>query len=181
MLAQVIVHRFPDRVHKLILSHTTTTSPPVDEALLLERENRVRKAAKVFPLLPLGWRLMRLMYRRRITQHVSAMSREERQFWEAYLHEMVSRMSKQYVISSFKCMLDFLQNYTFTRHDLAGWPGKVLILESDTDPHSTASERDAIRQLYPQAGVHTFSGTGHLTLIVNPEEFVSVVRNFVKE
>jgi pimeloyl-ACP methyl ester carboxylesterase len=111
---------------------------------------------------------------------VSIMNTEEKEFWKAYFHEMLSYTTKEKGVSIFKCMLDFEQNYTFSKDDLANWPGKIFILESDNDPSFHPSEQEAIKKLYPQARVHTFQGTVHLTFIVNREESISVVGNFLR-
>jgi pimeloyl-ACP methyl ester carboxylesterase len=178
ILAQVIVHKYPEKVIKLILSHTTTTSPPVDQARVLEWKKTIEKKLKIFTYVPIS--LFRLLLRSRISRLMSMMNTEEKGFWKAYFHEMVSRMTKEEQFSLSKCMLDF-SNYAFSKNDLANWPGKILILESDNDPSFPPSERRALKELYPQAPVHTFHGTGHLTIIVEREEFLSVVRRFLGE
>jgi len=178
MVAQVLVRRYPPKVNRLILSHTTTTSPPVGQAIVLERQKEIERLQRLLPFLPL-W-LLRSVSRKRLFRHLSGMEAEDKEFWKAYLSEMLSFVSKEYVIASNRCQLDFFQSYAFSRDDLVEWPGKVLILESDTDLHLGPSERTALRTLYPQAQVHTFHGTGHLTLIVNPGEFLSVVRSFLE-
>jgi pimeloyl-ACP methyl ester carboxylesterase len=178
MAAQVLVRKYPSKVNSLILSHTTTTSPPVDQAIALERQKEIETFQRLLPFLPL-W-LLRSLSRRRLFRHLSGMEAEDKEFWKAYLSAMLSFVSKKYVIANNRCQLDFFQNYAFARDDLAEWSGRVLILESDTDPHLGPSERMALRTLYPQAQVHTFHGTGHLTLIVNPGEFLSVVRPFLE-
>lgn len=43
------------------------------------------------------------------------------------------------------------------------------------------SEKDAVKELYPHDHEYTFKDTGHLTMIVKKEEYISVVRNFLKE
>ena len=42
------------------------------------------------------------------------------------------------------------------------------------------SERDAVKELYPHAHVYTFKGTGHLTMVIKKEEYISIVRKFIK-
>jgi len=182
ILAQAIVHKYPDRVDKLILSHTTATSPPVDEAIMLKKKKSI-EMFKVFYLLP-SW-LFRFLMVRLLRIKISKISRmslmdaEEREFWHTYFLEMVSHMTKKELSSIDKCMIDFAENYKFTRNDLADWPGKILILESDKDTAFHPSEQDAVKKLYPKAQVHRFKGSGHLSLIINPEESISIVRNFL--
>jgi len=177
MLAQVIVREYPERVDRLILSHTLTTSPLVDRAIILERQRRNERFLRMLPFLPFG--MIRLVTRKRISRLISMMNTQDRGFWKAYFHEMLSCMTKEYLIANLKWESDFFQNYMFSENDLASWPGEILILESDNDVFIDPSQRQAIRELYQQARVHTFHGTGHLTIIVNREAFVSVVRDFL--
>jgi len=111
---------------------------------------------------------------------VSMINTEEKEFWKSYSNEMLSYTTKEKGVSIFKCMLDFEQNYKFNKDDLANWPGKILILESDNDPSFHPSEQEAIKKLYPKARVHTFRGSGHLTFIVNREESIPLVRSFLE-
>jgi pimeloyl-ACP methyl ester carboxylesterase len=176
MLAQVVVREYPERIDKLMLSHTLTTSPPVNRAIVLEDQKERERFLRIAPFLPLG--VIRYISRKRLSRHISAMGTEEGEFWKAYFHEMLSYVTREYLVADFQCMSDFFQNYTFSSGDLADWPGEVLILESDNDI-IPCSVREAIRELYPRAQVHTFHGTGHMTIVVNREEFVSAVRDFL--
>ena len=107
------------------------------------------------------------------------MHAEEREFWHTYSLEMISHMTKKELSSIDRCMIDFAENYKFTRDDLAHWLGKILVLESDKDTALHPSEKEAVKKLYPQAKVHRFKGSGHLSLIINPEESISIVRGFL--
>jgi pimeloyl-ACP methyl ester carboxylesterase len=178
ILAQVIAHKYPDKVNKLILSHTTTTSPPVDQAIKAENLKKIEKKEKILSFLPF-W-IFCLIAKWKISKLIPT-NMEEREFWDAYFHEMLSNMKKEALASLSRCMIDFGYNYTFSRDDLANWPGKILILESDDDLFFNPSERKVLKELYPQAQVHTFHGTGHLTLIANREEFLSIIGNFLQE
>lgn len=93
---------------------------------------------------------------------------------------MISYITKEKQVSLYKCMIDFEQNYKFLKNNLINWPGKILILESDNDPVFYSSEQDAVKELYPKAYVYTFKSSGHLTMIVKREEYISVVRKFLK-
>jgi pimeloyl-ACP methyl ester carboxylesterase len=176
MLAQVMVRKYPERASTLILSHTFPTSPPADRAIIQERQAKEKKLLKLFPWFPF-W-MIRLVTRKRLARLVALMNTPEKGFWEAYLYEATAGITREHFRSNFMCGADFYQNYVFTKDDLESWSGKVLILESDNDISHT-SEREALKELYPQAQVHTFHGTGHLTLLVAQEELLDVVRNFL--
>lgn len=179
ILAQVIVRRFPDRVNKLVLSHTSTKSHSVNQAITLKKIKKIERSLKILSFLPF-W-ISHPLFSRSISKLASIVNTEETEFWKAYLHEMLSNSTKEYLLSHFKRILDFYQNYTFSKNDLATWLGKILILESENDQAVSPSDRVAVKEMYPQAQTHTFHGTGHLTLILNREELISMVRSFLRE
>lgn len=149
ILAQVIVHKYPDKVSKMILSHTTTTSPPVDQTIKFEKLKKIEKKEKVLSFLPFG--IFRLIAKRRISKLIPT-NIEEKEFWDAYFHEMLSNIKKEEIFSLDKCMIDFEQNYTFSRDDLANWPGKILILESDGDLFFIPPNEKRSRNCIPKHG-----------------------------
>ncbi len=178
ILAQVIAHKYPNKVKKLILSHTTTTSPPVDKAIKAKSLKKIEMKEKVLSFLP--FRIFSLIAKWKISKLIPT-DIEEKEFWDAYFHEMLSNMQKGTLASLSKCMIDFGQNYTFSRDDLENWSGKILILESDDDQFFHPAEQKALKELYPQARVYAFHGTGHLTVIANREESLSIIRSFLQE
>jgi pimeloyl-ACP methyl ester carboxylesterase len=80
---------------------------------------------------------------------------------------------------SFDETIDYRLNYHFSPNDLANWPGKVLILQSDDDPATKPAMRQALGNLYPQAQMHTFQGAGHTPFLSQPEEFYPLVHAFL--
>lgn len=68
----------------------------------------------------------------------------------------------------------------FTTADLEGWPGRILILESEDDPMVPEKYRRRLRELYPGARVHTFSTGGHTPSLRHPVEFRGAVRSFLE-
>jgi pimeloyl-ACP methyl ester carboxylesterase len=51
---------------------------------------------------------------------------------------------------------------------------------TDNDSIIKAPERAALKALYPQAQVHTFIGAGHGASIIKREEYLSVVKAFLR-
>jgi pimeloyl-ACP methyl ester carboxylesterase len=178
MLAQVLVRTYPERVETLILSHTFPTAPPGDRKLVQDRQAGETKLIKIMSWFPF-W-MIRYVTRKRLIRHLAVMKTPDKGFWEAYLYEATSKLTKEHILSNFNCGFDFYQNYVFSKDDLTGWPGKVLILESDDDV-SHPSERKALKELYPQARIHTFHSSGHLTIVVEQEELLMAVQNFLGE
>jgi pimeloyl-ACP methyl ester carboxylesterase len=76
-------------------------------------------------------------------------------------------------------MLDSVTSFPVAPGDFARLAGKILIIESDDDPAVRAPERAHLRAMYPSGEVRTFRGTGHVTALVQPGEFVSAVNDFL--
>ena len=109
-------------------------------------------------------------------------SPEEREFWYGLLDEVLaSRLTKADLVSAMEEMLDFTQNYRFGPRDLEGWPGRILVIESENDEAFPPRARAELRALYPRASVRTFAGSGHAVMVTRPAEYVDAVRSFLQQ
>jgi deazaflavin-dependent oxidoreductase (nitroreductase family) len=84
-------------------------------------------------------------------------------------------------VSALEEMLDFTRNYRFGPRDLEGWPGRILVIESENDETFSPRARAELRVFYPRASVPTFAGSGHAVMVTRPEEYVAAVRSFLEE
>jgi pimeloyl-ACP methyl ester carboxylesterase len=101
-------------------------------------------------------------------------------FWRDYQHGLVSRLSKAELLSMYRVGIDLIESFRFAPDDLASWPGRVLILESDEDI-LTPEQRAELRRYYPRAVVHTFRGAGHTPWMSHKKEYLSVINEFLDE
>lgn len=170
MVAQRFARRYPERVARLVLSHTGGPKP--------ERAAQSRRVVALFRLLPMG--LLRVMLRAATRKSLQA-APEYSAFWVAYSEEMIQHLTKADLIARYRLALDFDATSAFAPDDLMGWPGRILILEGDDDPVAEAPARAALKALHPQASVHTFHGTGHVASIAKLDEYVAVIRRFLRE
>lgn len=169
MVAQVFAHRYPDRVHKLILSTTTPPDPAAaprtqEQMALVESMNEsiVREGAKLRML------------------DILQPSPVEVPFWQSYLNELFSvRLGKADMLSTYACMLDYMTQYTFTPHDLAAWQNRILILDSDNDATFGPEVQAQLKALYPSALGYTFQGAGHSPGSTQRDTYFTLVRNFL--
>jgi pimeloyl-ACP methyl ester carboxylesterase len=173
LVAQCFVRRHPGRVKTLILANTLV--PP--RSLLWP--------SKIFltllPFVPVGWlRTVRERTLARSFSGVPSVPQEDQAFWRDYQHGLVSRLSKAELRDMYRLGIDLMQSFRFEPSDLAFWPGRVLILESDEDL-VTPEQRAELRRCYPQARVHTFHGAGHAPWISHREEYLSVIKEFLDQ
>jgi pimeloyl-ACP methyl ester carboxylesterase len=173
MIAQCLVRRAPERVASLVLATTGAPAPAFARSLA----RRWRMLLALLPWLPKpviqqlnGWRFARLL----------AGAETDPTFWRAYFREILTRYTpKAWYTSSTRLLLDFLEHDAFAPGDLAGWPGRILILEADNDSEIAAPMRHALKVAYPQAMISTFHGAGHLALVTRAAEYLATVRSFL--
>ena len=170
MVAQRLVREYPEKVGKLILSHTGGPKA--------ERAERSKKFVRVLRWLPMG--VLRALLRL-VTRKALADAPAQRAFWQTYSNGTIARLCRADLISRYQLAADFDATTKFTSDDLKDWPGRILILEGDNDPIAEARARQALKALYPQAEVHTFHGTGHSAPIARVEEYVSVIEGFLRQ
>jgi pimeloyl-ACP methyl ester carboxylesterase len=169
MLAQVIIHRYPERVSRLVLSHTY---PPVSA-----RIRSVEPALRLFRILPMF--LVRKMLRDRMIGILPTRPSAELLLIAAQIRETVAtRLTRQAALNTFLRMIDFDQK-NYSPSDLANWQGKALIMLAEDDPTTPKPLRQQLVDLYPGARLHMFKGSGHATSILESEEYIKVMIDFL--
>ncbi len=174
-VAQCFVRKYPDRTQSLVLSHTAVFQPKYIKSLQI--------VAKLIPFFPQRLFVSALRFRlnKILLSTLRSARHPEAEFWRAYLDEAIAtNLLKDVFIHQNKCLLDCAQNFQFTAEDLIGWPGRILIVESDDDPAISERDREELNRIYPQAQVHTFHKTGHASSIIKREEYVSVIKAFLR-
>jgi pimeloyl-ACP methyl ester carboxylesterase len=168
-VAQCFVRHYPDMVEKVVFSHTSGPGG-ISTALLGIGQIMTQLTPE---------RLLRRTFKRNYALLFSIPD-QEREFWNAYLEELSLRTTKNDVLMQQECGRDF-NAYKFSKDDLIDWPGTILLLESDDDPAFTPYMQKALKDLYPQAHVHTFHNAGHTPGYTNPEKYLLVVKSFLDE
>jgi pimeloyl-ACP methyl ester carboxylesterase len=169
-VGQCFVRKYPHRVSKLILLNTGIPDEQLGRA--------TKRGKPLVTLLPLG--IVRFLVQKLLVKALSVRP-EEQLFWQALMHELAANLTRADIASSFDETIDYRLNYHFSPDDLTSWPGKVLILQSDDDPATKPAMRLALRNLYPQAQVHTFHQAGHTPFLSQPDEFYPLVRTFLRQ
>jgi len=168
-VAQCFVRRYPDRVERLILSNTGVPTG-----------HRVGGRDKVNSLLGiLPWPLLRGPLARSILKLLNPPP-ADRPFWRVYAKDLFTHgLTKAEVLSNLRIQLAYQRQPPFRPDDLAAWPGKVFIIESDNDIFNPA-RRKAFLETYPQAPVYTFQGGGHMPFVTRAAEYLEVLERFLE-
>lgn len=171
LVAQAFVRLYPDRVKRLILTHTTLFDEESGRAL--------KKALRWLPLVPEG------MLKAITTKSLGGLLKDDMPhaaFMHAYMHEVFRyRLTKKDILGLYRRTLDLVTGYRFAPGDLAEWPGRVLIITADDDPGLPEPLREQLLALYPGAELRLFHGTGHASSLLRPDEFYEAIRAFLNQ
>jgi len=168
MVAQCLMRKYPERVRKVVLSHTAA---PREEGL-----RKVKITGRLLPLLPM-W-LLRKLSMLEIKKQMKPFP-EAGAFYVPYFREKLALLKKADIKAMTSRVIDLYENYRFKPGDFADWKERILIIEAASDRMVPDEVQQLLRDLYPTARVHTFEGTGHVTAVVRPEEYVAVIREFL--
>ncbi|HSK99815.1 MAG TPA: alpha/beta hydrolase, partial [Rubrobacteraceae bacterium] len=167
-VAQCFVRRYPERVRSLVLANTGAPG------------------ASPLPGLPLLVPLLAFLPQgvvRRMTgwswRRWFVVPPDERLFWYGLLDELlVTRLTKADLVSALEEMLDY-SRFNFNPQDLDGWPGRILVIESEHDQAFSPQARTTLRALYPRASVRAFADAGHAVMVTDPAEYIAAVTEFL--
>ncbi len=168
LVAQAWLARSPAAIGSLVLSGA---GPP--EAA------RADKNARLLPWLarlPIGvWRgLLRLAVR------LSTRRAPERDYFRAFYGEAIGALRWPDVESRYRVSIDVDRVGPALAAAVAGWRGRVLVLEGARDPIARGTHRAALRALFPHATFHTFADAGHGLALERPDEWIGVVAGFLR-
>lgn len=167
--------KYPNKIKKLILAHTTTITVDCPKEELNGMINLLNKNFKLINAAPLcAIRSILINKFRRLSIRIVG----EEKFWKDYFEEIVTTYKKENIKSSLQSMLDFINNYRFEYGFLDNWKGKILILEADDDTSFSDKQKKILKLLYKNAKVHTEHGFGHLTTFVKRELYINLIEEF---
>jgi len=157
----------PDRVDKLVLNAFGLYTPA-----------HVR-SAKLFLKLPV--RLLMTYYRRAFKRLLAQAGDADQRFYAIYTNEVMTRLhTPQTLKGQFKLLMDIFDNaeaYGIFRP--VERTDKVLLVFAEDDKGFTAEERQALKDTYPGAQIHSFASGGHLASFNRQAEFDAVVDGFL--
>ena len=164
--AQYLVAHHPSRILRAVFSNTF---PPND---LIAEKNKTIGAA--LPFLP-EWLVMDVLRGSFSSSVYSASGNDELTL--AFLNEIsYGRMSKSQVVGRFHGVVE-----KFDAPDLSELDIPVLIIEADSDPLVELTLREQLKEIYPSAEVHTFSGGGHFLYLNHSEEYTELLLEFLSK
>jgi pimeloyl-ACP methyl ester carboxylesterase len=169
MLAECFMLQYPERTNGLILANMAHFGT--------FREIIVRGGLGIAPYLPREWVDRQLGS----AFHHLLKGCPDQDFWTSFLASEITSLGKSAFENRLDFILDTLPRYPTKRLDIDAWRRRVLILESDREVAFTLPERDALRELYPQAQTHILPAASHFSPYCQLDEFVAVTKSFLAQ
>jgi pimeloyl-ACP methyl ester carboxylesterase len=170
-MVQSLVRMYPQRITRLVIS---AVGPP-------DKENG-REIARLmvwFRITP-TFLLRRMMINSFARLESNKSDHPEIALLWALVNETLNyRLGRADILALLQRLVDQAENYTFSADDLADWPGRILLVFGSDDPATPLEKREAMQQLYPQAGVKVFQGGEHGIAITHQDDYFSVIDEFL--
>jgi pimeloyl-ACP methyl ester carboxylesterase len=168
LVAQCLVRHARARIALLELSDTG-----------LPRPARARQFGRYQPWLRrLPTPLLRGMLRLGMALFLQPMT-VNRAFWRRYFKARISSLTRAACVNHLATWRDFDLHYRFSAADLSGWPGRILLIEAEHDGLFRRPEQLALRQLYPDAQVHTFENSPHGASLARMDDYIALIAQFL--
>jgi pimeloyl-ACP methyl ester carboxylesterase len=178
---QSLIAKYPDRVDKIVLSHSLTNMNKEDVTTTHASEVKIyktmRKLLKVLPASILTYSMSKMALGK---LRLKSGAEDTKRFIRLCKEDM-NRITKLDLLTMADCMEDFLYNHTFTPEPYSVKPKDVLILDSSTDKLVNPLQRTEMLRLCPGANEHHFKSGGHVTMVNCREDYMGVLKNFLAD
>jgi pimeloyl-ACP methyl ester carboxylesterase len=178
---QALIAKFPERVDKIIFSHSLTSMSKEDAQTINVSEIKAYKTMRgLLKILPVA-ALISLMTKAVLGKLRLKSGRDDTKRFLRLCKADMKRLTKRDLLTMVECMEDFLYNHTFASEPYAVKPNDVLILDSPTDKLANPMQRAQMLRLCPGTNEYHFKSGGHVTMVNCRDEYIGVLKNFWKE
>lgn len=164
-VAQLLARRHPERIATLILAQTGPPRP--------RRAPIAAASAALVRAMPAA--LVLALLRAAVLAFLPG-DNAEQVFWRGHFAAIVAWQNRAALAARFAALADFDRSCRFASNDLAGWPGRVVIIEAGADGFIPAAERAKLRRLYPCAALFLLPGGRHADSVTDPGPQIAAIR-----
>ena len=170
-IAQCLAARHPDRVRRLVLSHSFALEP--------RQGWRFRLGHRLLAGFPKA--LLKPLLLARVRRALAPVRAHDPDLFDRQLAELRRQLESGGLFGILRaqqiCLGESLGGPRAGLAPPAHLP--VLIIESGNDPLLPARTRRALRARFPHAAVHCFERAGHVSALVEPQRFTAIVNAFL--
>lgn len=170
-LAQAFLHKHPERVSHLVISHCDILGDT--EAI---HDLRTRNTLNFYNRTSEG--MIRSFMLRPLEKDLP-MDSDWRDFTIAYYRDSIKGLKKKMVLGYVKNSHAMKKKFEFMAARIRAWQGEMLFLASEDD-NITLKSIPALKKMYPNAKVHRFAqGQNHVHLLY-PQQVNQVIQDFLE-
>ena len=103
----------------------------------------------------------------------------EAEFWKEYYLAAAGSLTRADLDTRYRAEITFDEHFGDLLSGLDDWPGEILILEGSEDPVTKKKRELSLDEAYPRARKHVFEGAGHGPSLERPEEWQTIVCEFL--
>lgn len=182
-IAQLFAIKHPELTAGFVLSNTGCLGETLSEEgtkyllQMLESSEKSKKLLKKIPF-PLFKKLIRFKINHRHGKHFPP---NEKEILKMLLDIMEAQLTPSYEYHMIDLLLDLNNHFGSKAEDFHFLQEKTLLLLSEDDETFHTEVKNALIALMPSPTVHTNLTGGHLALMVNYQEYVSLVTDFIQK
>ncbi len=170
-IAQCLAARHPERVRRLVLSHSFALEP--------RDGRRFRLGHRLLAGFPKA--LLKPLLLARVRRALAPVRARDPDLFDRQLAALRRQLESGTLFGILQaqqiCLAESLDGPEAGLAPPADLP--VLIIESGNDPLLAARARGALRARFPHAAVHCFERAGHVSALVEPERYTALVNGFL--
>ncbi len=182
-IAQNIAIKYPEITEGLILSNTGCASADLNETAynsLLEMIRSSKKSKRILRCVPFSL-FKKLLSKKIIKKYGRDYSEKERELLRSACDIMEKKLTKKYELHMINLLIELQNHFGSKREEFAYLAGKVLLILSEDDKTFHDEVKKALIDLMTEPTVITDLVGGHLSLMVNCDEYVRNIINFIND
>ena len=173
LMVQAFNHFFPEKVDKLVISNSGTTSKDSDF------DKKVNRSLFLLKILP-GF-VVRSIMKRSFCKMVPKEAPDHEQAVQSIKNMIDNRLlDKAEIICHFQSLRYFQAKLEFTQTNTKSFQHKMLIITAENDPGVSNNATKSLHEVYPNAQFHHFTEGGHMPLLLKTDEYLELIFNFLR-
>ncbi len=180
-VAQNIAIKYPEITEGLVLSNTGCASTDLNETAynsLLDMIKSSKKSKRILRCVPFSL-FKKLLSKKIIKRYAQGYSYEERALLRSACDIMEEKLTKKYELHMISLLIDLKNYFGSNKAEFEYLSGKVLLILSEDDKTFHDEVKKALIALMTKPTVVTDLVGGHLSLMVNCDEYVRIIVNFI--
>ena len=180
LIAQVIAKRHPEIVSGLVLSNTGCLDADMGDeakAFLLQMVDGLKKTVRLVKAVPMPL-LKRILFRRIVREFAQCEPDERKYLTDLFAH-VFKKITRRHELNMCRLMIDLENELECTKPAFTYLDKSVLLLLSEDDHTFGEPVKQALINTMPNPVVNTGIGGGHLSLLLNADEYIRTVAEFI--